>query len=74
MVGVMTSFKRTYAFKRTYSSSQDCCIQCPCLSWVSLHGMAHSFIELDEAVVHVIILVSSLRLRFSVFLPSDGEG
>ena len=21
-------------------------------SWVALHGMAHSFIELDEAVVH----------------------
>ena len=26
-------------------------------SWVALHGMAHSFIELDEAVVHVIKLV-----------------
>ena len=24
-----------------------------CLSWVALHGMAHSFIELDSAVVHV---------------------
>ena len=24
------------------------------LSWVALHGMAHSFIELDKAVVHVI--------------------
>ena len=23
-----------------------------CLSWVALHGMAHSFIELDKAVVH----------------------
>ena len=23
------------------------------LSWVALHGMAHSFIELDKAVVHV---------------------
>ena len=23
-------------------------------SWVALHGMAHSFIELDKAVVHVI--------------------
>ena len=22
------------------------------LSWVALHGMAHSFIELDKAVVH----------------------
>ena len=25
-----------------------------CLSWVALHDMAHSFIELDKAVVHVI--------------------
>ena len=24
------------------------------LSWVALHGMAHSFIDLDKAVVHVI--------------------
>ena len=24
------------------------------LSWVALHGMAHDFIELDKAVVHVI--------------------
>ena len=29
-------------------------------SWVILHGMAHSFIELDKAVVHVIRLVSFL--------------
>ena len=28
--------------------------------WVALHGMAHSFIELDKAVVHVIRLVSFL--------------
>ena len=28
--------------------------------WVSLHGMAHSFIELDKAVVHVINLISFL--------------
>ena len=27
------------------------------LSWVALHGMAHSFIELDNAVVHGIRLV-----------------
>ena len=27
-------------------------------SWVALHGMAHSFTELDKAVVHVIRLVS----------------
>ena len=30
------------------------------LSWVALHGVAHSFIELDKAVVHVIILISFL--------------
>ena len=45
-----------------------------CLSWVALHGMAHSFIELDKAVVHVIRLVSFLWLWFSVCVPSDGEG
>ena len=45
-----------------------------CPSWVALHGMAHSFIELDKSVVHVIKLVSFLWLWFSFFLPSDGEG
>ena len=30
------------------------------LSWVALHGMAHSFIELEKAVVRVIRLVSFL--------------
>ena len=39
------------------------------LSWVALHGLAHSFIELDKAVVHVIRLVSFLWLWFSVCLP-----
>ena len=29
-------------------------------SWVALHSMAHSFIELDKAVVHVIRLISFL--------------
>ena len=29
-------------------------------SWVTLHSMAHSFIELDKAVVHVISLISLL--------------
>ena len=43
-------------------------------SWVALHGMAHSFIELDKAVVHVVRLVSFLWLWFSVCLPADGEG
>ena len=44
-----------------------------CPSWVALQGMAHSFIELDKAVVHVIRLVSFLWLWCSVYLPSDGE-
>ena len=35
-----------------------------CPSWMALHGMAHSFIELDNAVVHVIRLVSFLWLWF----------
>ena len=45
-----------------------------CLSWVAPHSMAHSFIELDKAVVHVISLISFLWLWFSFCLPSDGEG
>ena len=28
--------------------------------WVALHGMAHSFIELNKAVIHVISLISFL--------------
>ena len=43
-------------------------------SWVALHGMAYSFIELNKAVVHVIRLVSFLLLWFSVSLPSGIEG
>ena len=39
------------------------------LSWLALHGMAHSFIELDKDVIHVIRLVSFLCLLFSVCLP-----
>ena len=42
-------------------------------SWAALHSMAHSFTELDKAVVHVIRLVSFLWLGMSVCLPSDGE-
>ena len=34
------------------------------LSWVALHGMAHSFIELEKAVFHVTRLVSFLWLWF----------
>ena len=44
------------------------------LSWVALHNMGHSVIELDKAVVHVIRLVSFLWLWFSICLPSDEEG
>ena len=29
-------------------------------SWVALHGMVHSYIELHKAVIHVISLVSFL--------------
>ena len=43
-------------------------------SWVALHGMAHTFIKLDKAVVHVISLISFLWLWFSFCLLSDGEG
>ena len=30
------------------------------MDWVALHSMAHRFIELDKAVVHVISLISFL--------------
>ena len=39
-----------------------------CPYWVALHGMAHSFIELDKAVVHVNSLISFLWLHFSFCL------
>ena len=26
-----------------------------CVSWVAQHGMAHSFIELHKAVIHVVL-------------------
>ena len=35
----------------------------PVLSWVALHGMAHSFIKLDKAVVHVIKLRTTYRIQ-----------
>ena len=41
-------------------------------SLAALHGMAHSFIELDKAVVHMSDLVNFLWLWFSICLPSDG--
>ena len=43
-----------------------------CPSWVALHSMAHSFIELDKAVVHLINFISLLWLWFSLCLPSEG--
>ena len=41
-------------------------------SWVALHSMPHSFIELDKAVVHVISLISFLWLWLSFCLSSHG--
>ena len=41
------------------------------LTWGALQGMAHSFIELDNVVVHVIRWVSFLWLWFSFYLPTD---
>ena len=38
-------------------------------SWVALHGMAHSFIELDKAVVHVISLISFCDCGFHTVSP-----
>ena len=40
-----------------------------CPSRLALHGMAHSFIELDKAVVHVITLVSFLWCGFQSVCP-----
>ena len=34
-------------------------------SWVALHGMAHSFIELDKDVVHAIRIKSSSKKKYS---------
>ena len=40
-----------------------------CPSWVALHGMVYSFIELDRTVVHVIRLVSFLYCDFHSVFP-----
>ena len=40
-----------------------------CPSWMARHSMAHSFTELDKAVVHVISLISFLWLWFSSVCP-----
>ena len=42
-----------------------------CSSWVALHCMAHSFIELHKAVIHVIIWFSFLWLWFLFWRPWD---
>ena len=42
-------------------------------SWMAIHCMSHSFIELDKAVVHVIRLVTFLFLWFSVCVPSEKD-
>ena len=42
-------------------------------SWVAIHGMAHSFIELDKAVVHVISFISFLWLLFYFCPPSNKD-
>ena len=34
--------------------------------WVALHGMAHSFIQLDKAVVHVICICSYWHFLFLI--------
>ena len=39
------------------------------LSWVALHSMTHSFIELDKAVIHVIRLVTFVWLWFQSACP-----
>ena len=38
-------------------------------SWVALQGMAHSFIELDKAAVHVISLISFCDCGFHSVCP-----
>ena len=41
------------------------------LSWVALQGMAHSFIELDKAVIHVISLVSFFVMMVFILMGKD---
>ena len=40
-----------------------------CPSWAALHGMAHSFIKLDQTVVHVISLISFCDYGFHSVCP-----
>ena len=50
-------------FSSGHTLSELSTITCP--SWVALHSMAHSFIQLDKAVVQVISLVSFQLYSFS---------
>ena len=38
-------------------------------SWVALHGLAHRFIELDKAVIHVISLLVFCDFDFHSVCP-----
>ena len=38
-------------------------------SWVALHGLAHSFVELDKAVTHVISLLVFCDCDFQSVCP-----
>ena len=58
-----------FPFSKDHVLSELSTMTCP--SWVALHGMAHSFTELDKAVIHVTRLVSFLLLWFPFCLPSD---
>ena len=40
-----------------------------CLCWTALHSMAHSFIELDKAVVHAISWISFCHCVFHFIFP-----
>ena len=45
-----------------------------CLSWVALHGMAHSSFELDKTLVHVIRLVVFCDCSFHSVSPLMEKG
>ena len=44
-----------------------------CPNWVALQGIAHSFIELDKAVIHVISLVNFCDCGFHSVFPLMDE-
>ena len=61
-----------YSFYRDHTLSENSTMTH--MSLVALRGMAHNFIELDKAVVHLISLISFLWMWFSTCLPSYGKG